>query len=228
MGQPRLKIDPAPKKPNLRVAGPISLSAQLWKIDWEAHFPKTVHGDHISIEKVTLKEVARFVSNNLELVYGDSPANLPFLAADKSQAASGAKERYYEENGDFFVFKDGTKVIGIFVGTVTDWQTYYWRSMAILHEYQGRGIYQSFLNSLVEVLKVYGVTRIEGDVSPANFGSIHVFLKLGFFITGFNASERWGTLVHFTRFLDDKHLSTFLGQFCCGVPVKKKVSQAGG
>jgi len=91
------------------------------------------------------------------------------------------------------------------------------RNCSILPAFQGGGRYQSLLRHLISVLGENGIDRIEGDVAPSNLGHIHVLNKLKFNITGFNLSERWGALVHFTHFTNPKPEKVFLDQFCDGV-----------
>lgn len=226
MGQPRLKSNASgyalKQAATPKTAPQKTLTHTLWQIDWEKYLP--LNGtSQVKVHLSDLNEVGTFVASHLELVYGRNPENIPFLIKGNSQT----RFQYYQEAGDFFAFKDGEKLIGFFVGNSLDWETYYWRSVAILPEYQGRGIYQAFLDFLLGCLASHGVKRIEADISPANFESIHVLNKLHFHITGFQASERWGGLVHFTKFLEEKHLNVFEKQFCCGSGGKKQTFPTG-
>jgi len=57
---------------------------------------------------------------------------------------------------------------------------------------------------LFEILKSAGVERIEADTSPGNFASMTVMTRLRFNLTGTVLSERWGAMMHFTKFLDER------------------------
>jgi hypothetical protein len=38
-------------------------------------------------------------------------------------------------------------------------------------------------------------------------------------------SERWGSLLHFTKFLSEKHQKVFLDQFCASIQYQQKHAQ---
>lgn len=95
----------------------------------------------------------------------------------------------------------------------------------MIPEYQGNGNYQKLLLHLLHVLSTHGVERVEGDVAPSNLGHIHVLNKLQFNITGFSISDRWGTMLHFTKFLRKETESLFLNQFCHGVKPQLESTQ---
>jgi len=128
-----------------------------------------------------------------------------------------AKNRYYEEYGDVFVFEHGNKTVGLLVCTPVDWGTYYIRFVAVLPEYGGRKLFQTLLPVLLDVLSASVVERVEAETSPSNLAFVHIMNKFSFNVTGTVLSERWGALVRFTRFLDGNSEDVFLRQFCTGV-----------
>lgn len=197
----------------------ISLTEKIFGLNWSEYFPLELGNPGEFIQIADLKTSSDFFKKNYESIYQKNIWNSPFL----SSGSSITKEKYYETAGDFFAFMDGNKVTGIFVGTLVDWSTYYFRNCSILPEYQGGGRYQKLLKHLLMILKKHSVERVEGDIAPSNLGHIHVLNKLGFNITGLNLSERWGSLVHFTKYLNPTHESVFLDQFCEGVRPQIKV-----
>lgn len=192
-------------RPNSQTA----FSSIIWKIDWNRFFPKVVHPGGISADTSNFDEFSEFLTHQAPHLLEVSDSKDHFLYREKSDA----KLRYYAHAGDCFCFKDGPKIVGVFLGTPIDWGSYYLRYTWILPEYRGAGFYQTFLAYYLECLKMAGVDRAEGDISPSNPAHLHIFSKLQFKITGFNASERWGAMIHLTRFLSQKHEDVFEKQF---------------
>lgn len=157
-----------------------------------------------------------FLRENHHLIYG-----APSEKFWETPSLAPQKARYYETAGDFFLFLHGSKMVGFFVGTSTDWSSYYFRNCSILPAYQGQRIYQKFLVKMLDVIsKTKGVERVEGDVAPTNYPHVHILNKLQFTITGFNCSERWGTLLHFTKFMGAENQHRFAENFCFGNETK--------
>lgn len=69
-----------------------------------------------------------------------------------------------------------------------------------------------------EVLVAHDVARIEGEVSPTNSENIYILNKLGFVIRGNVASERWGNVIQFVKYLNPKNEKVFTDQFCFKKP----------
>jgi ribosomal protein S18 acetylase RimI-like enzyme len=141
-------------------------------------------------------------------------ASSPFAVA----RVSDAKARYYRVAGDFFEFKSGDETVALLVGTPVDWSTYYIRSAAALPEFQGKKVVQRFLPFLFELLREAGVERVEADTSPSNMATLHLLTRLRFNPTGTILSDRFGALVHFTRFLDRDSEDVFVKSLCTGIP----------
>lgn len=187
------------------------MSQQLWGIEWSAHLPFENGGFDVRLSNYA--RAKDFVGEHYATVFeeGDSPS--PF-ATDLSPA----KTRYYETFGDFFEFFHGDELGGLLVCTPTDWSSYYIRSAAMLPKYQGRRIIQHFYTSvLFPVLQQAGVERVEFDTSPSNMAMMHIATRLRFNNTGTILSERWGAMIHFTKFLAADKEDVFLRQFCAGV-----------
>ena len=187
-----------------------TFSEHIWDFSWSDYFPIVLNDADIVVEKSSDEDVLKFARENFATIYGSEFNKSSFLWFDTSEP----KNTYYKIAGDFFVFKDGQKTIGVFVGTPLDWGTYYLRNVSILPEYQGRKIYQKFLRRFLNYLEELNLERIEGEISPANSASIHVLLKFGFTISGINLSERWGTLLKFVKYTSLKHHEVFFKQFC--------------
>lgn len=187
------------------------LSQTLWGIDWRQALP--YRKGKLDVVSSQFGAARKFVEEHYRTVFEEQPGPNPF-ASD----ASLAKARYYEIAGDFFeVVRDDTTV-GLLICTPSDWSSYYIRSAALLPQYQGARIIQSFYTDvLFPSLQKAGVERIELDTSPANLAMMHIATRLKFNQTGTLLSERWGALVHFTKFLSPERENVFLRQFCAGV-----------
>ena len=190
---------------------------RILNIDWSEHFPPVLSKqDSPDTEEVRLSDqetVRNFMLQNGDYIFEKCQWQTQFLSEEYSMG----KFNYYDGVGDFFAFHAQNKIVGTFVGNVSDWSTYYLRSCAILPEFQGRGYFSKFLMKLFSVLSDNGINRAETEVSPSNIGEIYLFNKLNFNITGYRTSERWGTSIHFTKFLNASHEKSFLDRFCDGV-----------
>jgi len=187
------------------------MSWQLWGIEWGAALPFESGGFRVELSNYA--RAKKFVAANYATVFEEDAASSPF-ATD----LSAAKNRYYEVFGDFFEFFHGDELAGLLVCTPTDWSTYYIRSAAMLPKFQGRRIVQHFYtNVLFPTLQRAGVERVEFDTSPSNMAMMHIATRLRFNNTGTILSERWGAMIHFTKFLATDKEEVFLRQFCAGV-----------
>jgi Acetyltransferase (GNAT) family len=188
------------------------LSETLWGLDFRAHLPMTVaHG--VTVHASSFEKSLPFIHANYARIFCEDAAS-PFAAAGVSEA----KVRYYRVAGDFFEFKSEGDTVALLVGTPVDWSTYYIRSAAALPEFQGKKLVQRFLPVLFELLRQVGVERVEADTSPSNMATLHLLTRLRFNPTGTVLSDRFGALVHFTRFLEPDSEDVFVRTLCTGVP----------
>lgn len=195
-----------------------SLAQVLWDIDWSRHLPLTLTNDGIDVEYSSFEQTAGFVSQHYAAIFEQTEGSV------FTGGKVGARERYYREVGDFFAFKLEERTIGVLVCTPVDWSTYYFRSGALLPEYQDRKLMQSFVPLLFALLAAAGVERIEADTAPSNLRMMQLLTRLEFNVTGTVLSERWGAQVHFTKFLMEAEQDVFLKQFCSGVKYQMKRS----
>lgn len=187
------------------------MSQQLWGIEWAAQLPFESGGFRVELSNYTRAKL--FVAANYAAVFEEDAAASPF-ATD----FSAVKHRYYEVFGDFFEFFHGDELAGLLICTPTDWSSYYIRSAAMIPKFQGHSIIQKFYTSvLFPVLQRAGVERVEFDTSPSNLAMMHIAARLRFNNAGTILSERWGAMIHFTKFLAADKEDVFLRQFCAGV-----------
>lgn len=180
------------------------LSALLWELDWQSHFPMAISQDSLSVEVADFEQVRHFLKSSLTLIHG--VATSPFFWTETNEA----KSRYYESTADMFRFQKEGETVGLFIANPQDWSTYYIRYMGLLPQYQGRGIFHEFLPRFIASLNHSPIRRIEIDISASQSAQIHLLNKLKFIITGNLNSERWGTLLRLTRFIDENCQEIFL------------------
>jgi ribosomal protein S18 acetylase RimI-like enzyme len=187
------------------------LSERLWGIDWRTHLP--FRSGELTVEASSYAEAAGFVAAHYSTIFQQETGPSGF----SSSGVGEFKARYYAAVGDFFEVKRAGETVGLLVCNPADWSTYYVRSAALLPELQGHGVIQKFLAEVIfEVLREAGVERVDIDVAPSNLAMMHIATRLRCNATGTLLSERWGALVHFTRFLTESCERIFLQQFCAG------------
>ena len=177
----------------------VELSKEFYGISWEDYFPRNL-APGSSVELSNFEEFSEFLKKH-----------------EARSLDEKTRVAYYRIAGDYFAFRHEGVLAGVFVGTPVDWSTYYLRYALILPEFRLKGLWQGFLTHFLSVLKKYGIERVEGDVSPSNLGQIHTFNKMQFNITGMQVTERWGTVLKFTKYLSGASESQFLDRFCEGV-----------
>lgn len=188
-----------------------SVSSRILNVRWLEFFPFEIAQDEV-IRLVDFSEVTHFIQKNHLPIFDEGQWGNPFF---KENSTLG-KLRYLEDYADCFMYFKAEQAYAVTICTLSDWSSYYLRYGAFLKDYQNTGRAQLFLNHLIGVLKNTEVNRIETDISPANLSNLHIFNKLGFNITGINNTERWGSLIRMTKFLNTKAENVFLDQFCQG------------
>ena len=180
-------------------------SKDLLEISWESYFPLKF-SDSDFVDWIDFHTVEAFIQEHYHEIFSTSVFS--------SGAFTSSKRKYYEIAGDFFGFFVHSKLVGIFVGTPIDWSSYFFRNAALLSPYRGGQRYTRLLQHLSSILMAHGIERFEGVVSPTNTRHIEILSRLDFTITGVTLSERWGSLVHLTRFLNKTNAALFVNQFC--------------
>lgn len=178
---------------------PVRMTKAVWGLNWEEQLPLLLD-DHIRVRFVSATEGLAHFNKYNEEIYRTTESAGRF----KHEASDPARRRYFEALGDFFLVENTAEgeVVGLGVGSFTDWSTYNFRNMGIRPQYRGRGLYFKFFQFLVKTLKAHGVKKIEGDVSPTNRRHIDILTKMGYTITSMGVSERWGCLLKVVYFID--------------------------
>lgn len=200
-------------------APPPTLSWRWFQIDWRQHMPWEA-GD-LTIEYGTHEDALPFIREHYPSIFGAAAEGWT------TESFTSAKRCFLEES-DVFVVRDRERVAGIALGSPLDWSSYYIRSLALLPEYQGRGVAGHYLAGLSGPLRDAGVGRVHTDVAPINQPSVRMHVKLGFVVTGNANDDRWGSILRFTYYLTDAVEEVFHNKFCVsGTPHRRRTSLAG-
>lgn len=190
--------------------GPSNLTQLMGNVQWGKILPIDLTSE-IRLHYASFEEVEKFTQANKEVLYGDGKKEYAFLKCN----APLARERYYSRLADCFFYKDYSgQTVGMTTAITTDWNSYYLRSGFVVPEFQGKGIIIMFVKKISEVLKEHGYERVTVEIVPTNKVSVHLYTRLGFYITNLALSERWGATVQFTKFLTSEAEQVFLKQFC--------------
>ncbi len=204
-------------------AGPVSSvatriktqSERLWDLDWRTILPWPIDDD-VTIEHATFDDALPFIRAHYGQIFGAGDGR--FVV----EPMSAAKERFGADM-DVFVYRskallrerpEGDGICGVCFCHPTDWSTYYMRSAAFLREFRGRHYGTVLTTRICDVLRDAGVGRVEVETSPTNAPTLQVLMNLGFVVTSMSTSERWGTLVRYTKFLDAALATSFARQLC--------------
>ena len=191
-----------------------TLSQRWWGLDWRDVLP--FHFDGGRAEFATMADVLPFVKEHYPAIFGAKDVESRFLESPMTEA----KRRFFAEM-DCFLFRVDGDVAGVFMAHPSDWNSYYVRSTALLPQYRGRRLLGRLLQRLEDPLRAAGVERVETEVSPANAPMIRTIGEQGFIVTGQTATERWGLLLRYTRFLSHEANAVFRRHYV-GMKVSKR------
>lgn len=161
-----------------------SLTRSVCGVHWEKHFPLFLDG--LTVETASYLECYRFLNENTETIGYGSDFSRRFLL----EPTTSEKSKYLSSVVDSFLFRNSTgKEVGVFLGNLTDWNSYYLRFMGLLPECQGRELFRKFVEALSQILTPYGLKRIELHVSPSSLAVVRALTALSFRVSGMVLSE---------------------------------------
>lgn len=175
--------------------------------------------DGIQVEAGDLEQALLFMDRHYPELFGFVPEDRRWLEDPMTPA-----KRRFLSCSDIFLFKDNGETVGIAVGEPSDWKRYYVRTLSLLPPYRGRSFVAHFFRWWGDALKRKGIITLEGDVSPVNVANILTQTKLGAVVTGVTHTVRWGSMLHFTIFLDGDADATFRRQYCAGISDRSRDS----
>jgi RimJ/RimL family protein N-acetyltransferase len=181
-----------------------SMSQRWWGLEWGRILPWKI-GD-VTIEHSSFEELTPFFVANRDQLFGAPDERFV------DEPFDDVRRRFWAE-ADVVLFRHGGEVIGYFGAHPTDWSTYYFRSMAILPKFRGADLTMQIAAKVIEILAETPVARFEIDTSIANVPMTKIMLALGMVVTSTIVSERWGTMLRFTKFIDPDAGRVFKRQF---------------
>jgi hypothetical protein len=189
------------------------LSAQLWGASLTADLPKTLSSDGIVAVAGELARVVEFLARVFPSMREEE------TALTRSQNIRDAKHEFLEHMCDLIELRHKDVTVGTMVGMPLDWSSYYVRVLAFAPKFQRTALTRRFVREcLFEPLIARQVQRIQADTSPNNVAMSRGMLEMHFVCTGNQLSERWGPLVHYTKFLDPAFEQAFHRQFSGAAP----------
>jgi RimJ/RimL family protein N-acetyltransferase len=183
-------------------------SERLWGIDWTSTLPWTSDSG-VVCDRVSLERALPFIRHHYDRIFAS--ANQEFFP----ESLTEAKIAFYRE-ADIFLFTSEGIDIGIIVAHPTDWNTYYVRTMGVLPEHKSRHVATEWVARTLDLLKNHGVMRFETETAPSNHTVIHILNKYGMMMTGTLTTERWGTLLRYTKLMDEAADAFFVKRYCMG------------
>jgi GNAT superfamily N-acetyltransferase len=102
---------------------------------------------------------------------------------------------------DLGIFLDD-ECVGWHFGIQESAEKFYMINTALLPEHRGRGVYTALLKRVLDILRAEAFQIVYSRHAATNNQVIVPKLKAGFIITGFELSDRFGTLVHLSYFFN--------------------------
>lgn len=133
--------------------------------------------------------------------------NLPAERHDERKKALSALQRATHQ--DAVVFYDGEQAIGWSAGRMTGASEFMMDVSGVHPDYQGKGIYTSFLKLYLPYLRDMGYERVVSYHSPVNRAVLIAKLKAGFIIAGTEFRENAGASVKLVYFLHEDRYQAF-------------------
>ncbi|MBL7714503.1 MAG: hypothetical protein JNL01_03480 [Bdellovibrionales bacterium] len=165
----------------------------VFQFNWSELFPIALpNGERIEV--ISYEEASQFIRDNTERCFSGRT-----VSHDPEANLAERREAFYRLVGDFFgLFSEG-RLVGVFLGNISDWSSYYVRFAMILPDFQSGERYISFFRGVEKFLSSKSVARINGQISPMNIPSFMSVSKLGYRITGMEVTDRWGVLLNFSK-----------------------------
>ena len=174
-------------------------------------FPFKIPSLGVTMDHGDFSTTFRFIEKHHDRIF-DSVHSDHFF----QEPMTDKKEAFLRDRTDHFLFQKDGAVMGVVMGNPIDWCSYYVRYCAFEEQFQKLGIVQHSFPVLIDYISSMGFQQIEIDVSPSNHPQIQVMNRTGFVITGQFNSEKWGSLLRFTKYIDTQRQKTFLRIFTQG------------
>lgn len=182
------------------------LSTQLWGLELPRVLPRKLGHGMVAVPG-NFERLGSFLSEEFRWMVETGGAQ-----ARPSMVA--AKRLYLSTLSDVIELQRDGRCVGGLIGAPEDWSTYYVRCFAISPSAQSRASIRVFIREcLFAPLRAHGVERLVAETSPQNIAMTRLFGELSFVMTGQNLSERWGPMVRYTLFLDERAEQSFAHRY---------------
>ena len=165
--------------------------------------------DDVTVELGSFADALPFIQAHYARIFNAEGNAGRFLG----DPLTSAKRRFGDEM-DVLMLRSAGATIGLLAAHPLDWSTYYMRTVALLPEFRDRRLLTRLMHLTYEPLRAAGVERIEGDCSPANTPMMRMLVNEAFLVTSTINSERWGSMLRFTKFLREEAQEVFARQYC--------------
>ena len=137
------------------------------------------------------------------------------LTEEQKEKRKSLEERYKSEKiENYIVVKDGDLNIALFRGEQKDIDIYYMRHAIVRKEYRGKGIYNDYLDKIIEYANERGFLQIISCFVLSNIDIYRTKIKKDFYITATETHAEWGQIGWLCKFLNEDLRKAFL--FRCG------------
>lgn len=158
-------------------------------------------GPGLTLEPCSFDEFFEFSRHYFAILFPSMPADRIGL---HDPYFKELRRDFYEHQGDCLrVRHRGATTVGVFAGSLYDWQTYFLRAVSVDPTFQGQGLYQRLLKTYLNALQTAGYRQAFADVAPDNHGKIHIYNKFRFKVIGFHQDRDWGSVIRFAKDLAD-------------------------
>lgn len=158
--------------------------------------------DGFVVHQIPLKDFRPWFAKNRSNLFPDTlDFNAhEFLSETEKTKQKALGERISNMFSCAIVLFKGNDIIGWSFGRQETFEKFYQVNSAIYADYRGRGLYKKLLNIMLEIVREEGFQIIYSRHAATNSAVIVPKLKSGFVISGFEASDVFGVLVHLTYF----------------------------
>jgi RimJ/RimL family protein N-acetyltransferase len=133
----------------------------------------------------------------------------------RGERAARLWEARIDTHPEWIIFFDkGEDPIGWFYGYMEDEETFFIDTIGLVPEVRKQGIYQAFLEKLIDYLKAVGYERLTSSHHPNNRAVLIAELKVGFNIVGLEINESAGPVLRVAHPLHEDRRLGFERVFC--------------
>lgn len=182
-----------------------SASERIWGFTWESQLPIAIEAQGVTFDLITFEEFQEFAAANFREAF-DHTVDNEFTRGKNSEA----RNRYLNECADFFGVFGAGELLAVALGTPTDWTAYHVRNVTVKPGFHGNEFAVLAMRTIGDILRRFGVLKIEVYIPPTNQKSLNCGLKIGAVPIGYENSDQWGALVKLVIFLDSQKSETFL------------------